>query len=112
MLVSSLIALLALTQAGEPAMNCNIGPGQHALGGQTWLALACSDQSSVLLLAVEPNPAAPFYFLFTPGEDGYRLVGEGNGQRDATQAAYNELIEYDDARIRELVQSLLAEFAP
>ncbi|MCC5997290.1 MAG: hypothetical protein JJU18_13075 [Oceanicaulis sp.] len=112
MLVSSLIALLALAQAGEPAMNCNIGPGQHELAGQTWFTYACSDQSSVVFLAVEPNPAAPFYFIFTPGEEGYRLIGEGNGQRDATEAAYNVLMEYDEARIRQLVQSLLSDFAP
>lgn len=106
------LSLIALVQASAPALTCDIGPGQHELAGQTWIAYACSDQSSVVLLAVEPNPAAPFYFIFTPGEEGYRLAGEGSGQRAATEAAYNELIEYDEARIRHLVQSLLADFQP
>ena len=110
MLALGSFAALALLQADAPPMECRFGPGQYEVAGHVWLAIACSDRETLLLIAAEPNPAAPFLFIFSPSEAGYDLRGEGNSPRDVTASAFESLRQYDEQRIRELVDELLSEF--
>ena len=40
---------------------------------------------------MDGNPAMPFYFIFAAGDNGYHLMGEGTGNKEATAAAFKEL---------------------
>ena len=62
------------------------------LRGGEWLVYACDDSRSLVVVAQDGNPAAPFYFMFyvTP-EGAMRLNGEGNGDRHASDLAFAEL---------------------
>lgn len=87
----ALCAFLALPAAGREAMDCSIGPVEKTFGGTRWLVHGCSDGKSVVVLSAPGNPAMPFYFFLFASEEGYRLHGEGAGDRAATRPAYDEL---------------------
>ena len=105
----SLIFALTLDAHGQttdhlsPALQCEIGPVTKIYGGAKWLAYSCNDDRSVVVVSAPDNPAAPFYFLFSPGSDGYRLHGEGTGNKSATDAAYKELSILSERDIANLI---------
>lgn len=89
-----LSAILAATPApvvGHPELQCNLGPATARVGGNDWIVYACSDGKSVVVVAGEPNPAAPFVFFLTPHGSQIELHGEGNGAETATKPAYDQL---------------------
>ena len=45
----------------------------------------------MVVVAGEPNPAAPFVFILTPHGNEIELHGEGNGAKSATKPAYDQL---------------------
>ena len=73
--------------------------------GTHWLVYSCADLRTVAVVSAEENPASPFYFVLTPDEGGYRLDGEGNGDRAASDAAARDL----QAITPDQVASLIAE---
>lgn len=77
--------------AEAPALSCNVGPATKTIAGSSWLVYACNDDRSVAIMAAPGSTAIPFYFMFFHSTGGYRLVGEGNGNKAATDAAYSEL---------------------
>lgn len=74
-----------------PRLQCDIGPASEFIGGNPWTVYACADGLSVVILAVDPNPAAPFVFVVTPDGNGVTLSGEGTGPAAATDPAYAQL---------------------
>ena len=44
----------------------------------------------------------PFYFMFTYGNDTYRLYGEGTGNKAKTDEAYGELGKFTKNEIERL----------
>jgi hypothetical protein len=71
---------------------CEAGPDNRNIGGHTWLVFACDDGASVVIVSAEGNPASPFFFSFIRDLSGdQRLRGEGNGDKVASKAAYDEL---------------------
>jgi hypothetical protein len=72
-------------------LQCETGPINRVYGTTAWVVYSCDDSRTVVVVAAAGSPAAPFYFMFAPTSEGYRLVGEGNGNREATNAAYEEL---------------------
>jgi hypothetical protein len=42
--------------------------------------------------------------MFSPHEDGYQLSGEGPGQKDTTDTAFNELHELSERDIAILIE--------
>ena len=75
----------------EQPMNCDMGPLMKTFGQTNWLVYACSDGHSVAIMSAPGSPASPFYFMFHSTNQGYRLVGEGTGSKDATAKAHAEL---------------------
>jgi hypothetical protein len=75
----------------KPQMKCEAGPVVKSFGSEQWLAYSCDDNRSLVIVAAPGNPAAPFYFTFFHHDDGYHLEGEGTGNKDTTNAAFNEL---------------------
>jgi len=84
-----LVASAALAQS--PSLNCNIGPANRTFGGSDWFVYGCDDRHSVVVITAPGSPASPFYFMFAHKDGAYRLIGEGTGNKAATQAAYQEL---------------------
>jgi len=99
-----LAALLALAALQAEPIKCKVGPIEHSFGGTQWDVYACSDGRSVLAKAKAGNPADPFYFILADkvGGEGYELYGEGNGDKDASDAAYADLQKLDAAAIAKL----------
>ena len=104
------VSALSSTTAAQTAapLKCNIGPIAKTYGATQWQVYSCNDQRTVVILSAPGNPAAPFYFMFSPGKDGYRLQGEGTGSKDATAAAYKELQALSAADIVALIEQTKA----
>jgi hypothetical protein len=86
------------------ALKCDVGPITKTFAETQWLVYSCDDNRSVVIVTATGNPAMPFYFLFSPGEGGYRLSGEGTGRKDVTAAAFEELKAYSEPDIAALIQ--------
>jgi hypothetical protein len=80
-----------------------VGPVYKIFGGTKWLVYGCADGHSVVVISAPGNPATPFYFMLSPGGRGYEVVGEGEGQREATAAAYAELKALTESQVKALV---------
>src|ERR1700733_10732854 len=72
-------------------VKCDRGPVPHTFGNGPWLVYGCSDEQSLVIVTAPQNPAGPFYFKFSPQQDGYHLTGEGTGQKDAVADAFKDL---------------------
>jgi len=72
-------------------LKCDIGPVLKTYGMTQWLVYSCNDHRSVVIVSAQGNPAIPFYFTIFPRANGYQILGEGTGRKNATVAAYDEL---------------------
>lgn len=84
-------AMGAETKATDETLDCASGPVARKFGGTSWLVYACSDNHSVVVMSAPGSKAAPFYFILNGQKGSYRLVGEGTGNKAATDAAYADL---------------------
>ena len=74
-----------------PQLNCKTGPVTKTFGATKWLVYSCDDNRTVVIVPAPGNSAMPFYFMLSPTNDGYRLEGEGTGNKDVTDAAAQDL---------------------
>jgi len=72
-------------------MKCETGPVNKTFGGTNWIVYSCDDRISMVVVSAEGNPASPFFFVLKPNDGGYVIMGEGNGDRDASKAAVDAL---------------------
>lgn len=79
------------TKPPQETLDCANGPAARTFGGTPWLVYACSDNHSVVVMSAPGSKAAPFYFMFSWQNGSYRLIGEGTGNKAATDAAYTAL---------------------
>jgi hypothetical protein len=54
------------------------------------------------------SPAAPFYFMFQASGAGHRLIGEGTGNKAATDQTYNMLKGLTEQQIQDLLEQTKA----
>jgi hypothetical protein len=106
--ISLLLTLCAISpvrgqEKEKPSLQCTVGPVEKVFGGNQWNVFSCSDKMTVAIVSTKSSPANPFYFVFYPKGDGYGLSGEGNGQKSATQPAFDELKSLSTVAIRELI---------
>jgi hypothetical protein len=88
----------AKAQQTSPApMKCESGPTSRTLGGSNWLVYSCDDQASMVVVSAQGNPASPFYFFLTPSGGTYRIMGEGTGDKKASDAAGDALSKMNPA---------------
>ena len=73
-------------------------------GETQWLVYSCDDNRSLVIVSAPGNPALPFYFVFSPHENGYQLSGEGTGRTDSTKAAFDELKALSATDIAALIE--------
>jgi hypothetical protein len=90
-LTAALLASSPASAAEQPELQCNLGPATERIGGNDWIVYGCADGKSVVVVAGEPNPAAPFVFILTPHGSEIELHSEGNGAKSATKPAYDQL---------------------
>ena len=95
--------------AQDPAaIRCETGPVLRRYGGTNWIVYSCQDGASMVVLAYEGNPAAPFAFFLSPKDGGYAVEGEGTGDRKASDAAGAELSRLSPAELAELLAATRA----
>lgn len=87
----------------QAALECRMGPLEKRFGGQPWLVYSCSDKASLVLASAPGNPASPFYFLVKPDGDGLAISGEGNGSKEVSAAAFEELRSLSPGDVRAIV---------
>jgi hypothetical protein len=86
-----------------PQLHCNTGPVTKTYGGTKWLVYSCDDNRTIVIVSAPGSPAMPFYFVFYPTTGGYRLEGEGTGNKGATDAAVQDLRTLSEADIAALI---------
>lgn len=84
-------------------VRCETGPVKRTFGGTEWIVYSCEDQVSLVVVSAEGNPASPFFFHLRPNAESYELVGEGSGDKRASNAAGAELSELGSAKIAALL---------
>jgi hypothetical protein len=101
----TLAALADSAATSTPSLTCDTGPITETYGATEWLVYSCSDSRTLVLLSAPRNPATPFYFTLYPGESGYLVAGEGNGNEGVTDAALAEIKALTSAEIENLIES-------
>lgn len=94
-----------------PALLCEVGPLKRGYGGSPWLIYSCSDGQSLVVVADQGNPAAPFYFMLYAEDGSYRLGGEGTRAKAVTDAAFEELKTLTPDAINALVRETKAQWS-
>ena len=103
-LTTILLLSLAAPVPAEP-MECNVGPVARNVGGAEWNVLSCSDGRSLVFVTTKGNPAMPFYFMVQRDEESPKIVGEGNGSKEYSAAAYEEIKKMTATEFDDLVQA-------
>lgn len=93
--------------AEQRSLNCDTGPVKKTYGETPWLVYGCSDNKTIVVISDTGSPAMPFYFTFYVKDGGYRLTGEGTGNKEATAAAFNDLSKMSEPDIRQLLAETL-----
>jgi hypothetical protein len=106
LLLATALTLLPAASEERKAqqLKCDIGSVSKTYGKTQWLVYSCDDSRTVVIVAAPGNPAMPFYFMFSPHENGYQLSGEGTGQKDTADAAFNELHGLSERDIATLIE--------
>lgn len=92
-----LIGVAFTATAGSPSLepahkpDCTIGPLKRTYGGVHWLVYGCAGGRDIKIVSAPDVPTMAFYFFFAHTSKGMRLYGEGNGEDQVTDAAYQEL---------------------
>ena len=98
------------TWATAEPLRCDVGPITRILGGTQWQVTSCNDGYSLVFATVNGNPAMPFVFIVQRAEGTAKISGEGNGSKEHSAAAYEELASLTATQFDELVQAtILAE---
>jgi hypothetical protein len=111
MFILSVLATLLIASAEpdatsvteKPSLKCEQGPVKRVFGDTNWLVYGCDDVSTMVVVSDAGNPASPFYFIVFKEGDGYRIRGEGNGDKAASRAAVNELSQMSSEQFEKLL---------
>lgn len=86
-----------------PQLKCDVGPVAKTYGASKWLVYSCDDNRSLVIVSAPNSKAAPFIFMLHPSTNGYKLHGEGTGNKEATDAALKELNALTEREVVALV---------
>jgi hypothetical protein len=94
--------------ADKPSQSCDVGPLTRTYGKTDWLLYSCNNQKAegnamLVLVSAPGSPAMPFVFFYYIKDGGYRLYGEGTGDKGATRAALDELQQLTESDIADLI---------
>ena len=85
-------------------MKWDIGPIERDFAETPWIVFSCEDGKSVVVVSAANSPAAPFVFIIHPDGEHYRISGEGNGDKAASDRAGDSLRALGDTGIRDLAE--------
>ena len=106
MMLSSPTVLLPGGEDGvDLELTCEVGPLEREYGGSAFSLYSCDDGKSLVAVAKPGSKAFPFYFIVSPHGDEVRLYGEGDGDSDASQAAFYDLNQFHPADVAALVRA-------
>lgn len=100
-------SVVAGEEPTEESTACDIGPVLKVYGGNEWNIYSCSVPDQLVVVSAPGNPAMPFYFVIYLKDGERRLSGEGNGSKEASAAACEELKTIADSE--EEIAALIAE---
>jgi len=100
-----LVVLITNASYAEGALECNVGPIQVSLGNTKWQLTSCSDNHSLVFATMQSNPGMPFVFFVQRNGHTSKISGEGNGSKEYSAAAFEELKVMTEIRFEELVQA-------
>jgi hypothetical protein len=103
LLVAIAICLPLPAGAQTGPMDCRVGPVIKTFGGSKWVVNSCSDGRTVILMAMDDSPAYPCFIEIAPSTAGYNIDGRGKGDRQATNAAMDELGALSVADIQAMI---------
>jgi hypothetical protein len=103
--LAAILMLVLSTSASAEPLQCNVGPIVEILGGSEWQVTSCSDDRSLVFATVKGNPAMPFVFIVQRTEETAKISGEGNGSKEYSAAAYEELKAMTAEQFDELVRA-------
>lgn len=103
LMVAIAVCLPLSAGAQTEPMDCRVGPVIKTFGGSKWVVHSCSDGRTVLLMAMEDSPAHPSVIKIAPSTKGYTVDGRGKGDRQATNAAVDELGALSVADIQAMI---------
>ena len=91
-LMVAIAICLALPAGAQTApMDCTAGPVIKTFGGSQWTVNSCSDGRTVVLMATNDSPAFCCFIKIEPLTEDYNINGRGKGDKQATNAAMDEL---------------------
>jgi|SaaInlStandDraft_1057018.scaffolds.fasta_scaffold187912_2 hypothetical protein len=102
----------AASSATAQDIECKVGPSNVEIGGNQWDVFACSDGASIAVVSDAESPAHPFYFVLMVGNETISLKGGGNGNKDATKTAFDELSVLNLAEVGALFHQATASGRP
>jgi hypothetical protein len=108
MMLSSPVLLPGGEDGVDKELTCEVGPVDREYGGSAFSIYSCDDGKSVVAVAKPNSRAFPFYFIVSPYGDQVRLYGEGDGNDDATHAAFADLNRFRPADVAALVAATKA----
>jgi hypothetical protein len=108
MLLSSPVLLPGGEDGVDTELTCEVGPVDRQYGGSDFSIYSCDDNRSVVAVAKPRSRAFPFYFIVSPHGGEVRLYGEGDGNTDATHAAFDDLNRIKPADVAALVAATKA----
>ncbi|MBY0318143.1 MAG: hypothetical protein K2X72_05415 [Reyranella sp.] len=103
LLVVILVCLPLPAGAQTEPMDCRVGPVIKTFGGSKWVVNSCADGRTVILMATNDSPAFPCFIKIDPSTEGYHIDGRGKGDRQATNAAMDELGALSVADIQAII---------
>ena len=103
LLVAIAICLALPAGAQTAPMDCTVGPVIKTFGGSKWVVNSCSDGRTVVPMARNDSPAFPCVIKIEPLTEGYNINGRGKGDKQATNAAMDELAALSVADIEGMI---------
>ena len=103
LMVAVAICLPLPAGAQTAPMDCTVGPVIKTFGGSKWVVNSCSDGRTVVLMATNDSPAFPCFIKIEPLTEGYNINGRGKGDKQATNAAMDELAALSVADIHGMI---------
>jgi hypothetical protein len=83
---------------------CTIGPAVRYFANEKWFAYACSDDTTMVLMAAPGNSMSPAIFTFSLKGVRYHITGAGQANRSAAQAAFQEIRTISTQGVKNLIE--------
>lgn len=90
-IAATLATASSQSESAPTPLKCDVGPVSRTFGGSEWTVYSCDDGASMVVVTSAGNPASPFIFILKSEDDGYTIMGEGNGNQIASSAAGDEI---------------------